>query len=347
MKVKIENRLVGDNEPCFTIAEAGVNHNGDLKRAKRMIQKASNIGIDAIKFQTCKADETVIKKAPMAKYQKKSLVNTKSQYDMIKKFEFTEEQWFELADFAKDLDIIFFSKPPYEGAVDLLVKIGVPVLKIGSGEVTHLTLLQHAAKTGLPIILSTGMSTLGQVEDAVNNIYSQKNKNIILLHCTTNYPCKYADANIRAMLALKDVFQLPVGYSDHTLGITASIVAVSLGACVIEKHFTLDKKLQGPDHKSSLEPDEFKELIKNIKIVEESLGDPIKRPLETEKEIIKVARKSIVANTDIRQGEVIKKNMLSYKRPGTGLPQKYLNIIVGKKARVDIEKDTIIDWNMI
>jgi len=347
MKVKIGNRLVGDNEPCFIIAEAGVNHNGDLKRAKRMIKVASDTGIDAIKFQTCKADETVIKKAPMAKYQKKALVNTKSQYDMIKKFEFTEEQWFELADYAKDLDIVFFSKPPYEGAVDLLVKIGVPVLKIGSGEVTHLSLLKHAAKTGLPIILSTGMSTLGEVEDAVNNIHSQKNKDIILLHCTTNYPCKNTDANIRAMLTLRDVFQLPVGYSDHTLGITAAIAAVSLGACVIEKHFTLDKKLSGPDHKSSLEPDEFKELIKNIRIVEESLGDPIKKPLETEKEIIKIARKSIVANMDIKQGEVIKKNMLSYKRPGTGLPQKYMDIFVGKKAMIDIEKDTIITWDMI
>lgn len=346
-KIKIGNKTIGEGDPCFIIAEAGVNHNGDLNCAKRMIEVASDLGADAVKFQTGKVDETVTRKAPMAEYQKNSKNPSESQYQMLKKLEFTEEQWFELADFAENVDMIFFSKPSYEGAVDLLVKMGVPAIKIGSGDVTYLTLLQRVAKTGLPIILSTGMSTLGEIEDAINTIYSEKNRNIILLHCTSNYPSIYENANLKAMLTLKQAFQVPVGYSDHSLGITVPIAAVSLGACVIEKHFTLDKNLPGPDHKASLEPHEFKEMVRSIRIAEEALGSPIKKPVEAEKEMRMIARKSIVANVDIAEGEIIKKEMLSFKRPGTGLPQTFLYLLVGRKARIDIKKDDIINWDMV
>lgn len=346
-KINIGNKLVGEEEPCFVVAEAGVNHNGNLDCAKRMIEIASDIGADAVKFQTGKVEETVTKNAPLAEYQKNSKTHIKSQYQMIKKWEFAEEEWFELADFAKNIDIIFFSKPSYEGAVDLLVKMGVPAIKIGSGDVTYLTLLRRVAKTGLPIILSTGMSTLGEIEAAINTIYSEKNTDIILLHCTSNYPPIYADLNLKAMLTLKQAFQVPVGYSDHSLGITVPIAAVSLGACVIEKHFTLDKNLPGPDHKASLEPHEFKEMVRSIRIAEEALGSPIKKPVEAEKEMRMIARKSIVANVDITEGEIIKREMLSFKRPGTGLPQTFLDLLVGRKARIDIKKDDIINWDMV
>lgn len=346
-KIKIANRLIGDGEPCFIIAEAGINHNGDLNRAKRMIEIASAMRADAVKFQTGKVDETVTRRAPKAEYQEDFKEPSESQYQMIKKLEFTEEQWFELADFARNVGIIFLSKPAYEGAVDLLVKMGVPAIKIGSGDITYLTLLHHAAKTGLPIILSTGMSTLGDIEDAINAIHSEKNEDIILLHCTSNYPPRYADANLKAMLTLKQTFQVPVGYSDHSLGITVPIAAVSLGACVIEKHFTLDKSLPGPDHKASLAPREFKEMVKSIRIAEEALGNPIKKPVEAEEGMRMITRKSIVANVDITRGEIITREMLSFKRPGTGLPQTFLDLIVGRKARTDIKKDDIIKWDMV
>ena len=345
-KIKINSRYVGEDEKCFIIAEAGVNHNGDIKKAKKLIEKASEIGADAVKFQQANADKTVIKNTPLVKYQKNQK-NLDSQYKMIKKYEFTEGQWLEIADYAKDFNIIFFSKPSYEESVDTLLKMNVPLMKIGSGEITYLTLLKRVARTDLPIIMSTGMSTLGEIEEAINTIYKQKNKKIILLQCTSNYPTDYKNVNLKAMLTLKKAFNLPVGFSDHTLGITAPIAAVALGACVIEKHFTLDKKLSGPDHKASLEPKDFKKMIEKIRITEDCLGSSIKKPLKSEKEIRKLSRKSITANIDIKKGEKIKKEMLAYKRPGIGLSQIYLDKIIGRKAKKDIKKDTVIKWDMI
>jgi len=346
-KVRIADRYIGEGEPCFIIAEAGVNHNGDLNRAKHMIEVASDIGADAVKFQTGKVDEVVTRTAPKAAYQKNLKEPSESQYEMLKRIELTEEEWVELGDFAKNAGIVFFSKPSYEGAVDLLMKMGVPAMKIGSGDVTYLTLLHRVARTGLPIILSTGMSTLGEIEDAMNAIHSEGNADIILLHCTSNYPSSYADANLKAMLTLKQAFQVPVGYSDHSLGITIPIAAVSLGACVIEKHFTLDRNLPGPDHKASLEPNEFREMINSIRIAEEALGSPIKKPVEAEAEMRMIARKSIVASVDIAEGEIITREMLSFKRPGTGLSQTFLELILGRKAKIDIKKDDIMRWDMV
>jgi sialic acid synthase SpsE len=266
---------------------------------------------------------------------------------MLKKLEFTEDEWFELADFAKDFNIIFFSKPGSVELVDLLVKLNVPAIKVGSGDLTNFSLMRRVSETNLPIIISTGMSTLEEIHDALELIDPKNYDNVALLHCTSNYPCDYTDVNLKAMLTMKKEFNHPIGYSDHTLGITVPIAAVAMGACIIEKHFTLDNNQQGPDHKSSLEPKIFKKMIQQIREIEEALGDGMKKPTESEKNMIKIARKSLVAKTDIIKGEIIKEDMLAIKRPGTGLSQQHLGKIIGKKAKKSINKDELITLEMI
>lgn len=347
MKVKIGNRLIGDAEPCFIIAEAGVNHNGDINLAKKLIDAAKAAGADAVKFQTFKAENVVVKDAQKAEYQKETTGVGESQYGMLKKLELTEEDFRELADHAKEKEILFLSSPFDKESVDLLYELDVPAFKIGSGEITNFPLLKHIAKKGKTIILSTGMATLGEVEEALNVIRSEGVEKVILLHCVSNYPARIEDVNLRAMETLKQAFKLPVGFSDHTLGITASIAAVALGACVIEKHFTLDRNLIGPDHKASLEPDELKEMVKTIRDVEKALGDWIKRPTINEEEIKKIARRSIIAKMDISEGTVITEDMLDIKRPGTGIEPKYFDFVIGMRAKKDIKKSDIVTWKMI
>ena len=346
-KIKIADKVVGEGEPCFIIAEAGVNHNGDVNLAKKLIDAAKEAGADAVKFQTFKVEETVTTEAPKAKYQRNSRTPSESQYQMLKNMELSLEEWQELSTFARKANIIFFSRPCSEEAVDILLELGVPAIKIGSGDVTYYTLLAKAAQTGLPVILSTGLSTLAEVEDAVNVLYSSGNRELVLLHCVSNYPAAYKDVNLRAMLTLRHVFQVPVGFSDHTLGIMVPLAAVALGASVIEKHLTLDKTLPGPDHKASLEPEEFREMVKGIRTVQKALGSPLKKPAEAEIEMRMISRKSIVARTDIPKGTLITQEMLAFKRPGTGLSQKFLEVVIGRRARVDIPKDKLITWEMI
>jgi N-acetylneuraminate synthase len=330
----------------FIIAEAGVNHNGDINLAKKLIGAAKDAGADAVKFQTFKAEKVVIKNAEKAEYQKETTGIGESQYDMIKKLELTEYDFKELAEYAKKKGILFLSSPFDKGSVDLLDGLDVPAFKIASGEITNFTLLKYIAKKEKPIILSTGMSTLGEVEDALNVIRSEGVEKVILLHCVSNYPARIEDVNLGAMETLKQAFKIPVGFSDHTLGITASIAAVALGACVIEKHFTLDRNLPGPDHKASLEPDELKEMIKGIRNVEKALGDGIKRPTKDEVAIKRVARRSIVARVDIHRGTIITEDMLDVKRPGMGIEPKYIERIIGKRAKINIKKDELITWSM-
>jgi N-acetylneuraminate synthase/N,N'-diacetyllegionaminate synthase len=330
----------------FIIAEAGVNHNGDIKLAKKLINVAKDAGADAVKFQTFKAKDVVTQNAEKAEYQKET-IGEGSQYDMIKKLELTEEDFRELADYAKEKDILFLSSPFDTESVDLLDEMNVPAFKVASGEITNFPLLKHIAKKEKPIILSTGMATLGEVEEALNVIRNEGVKDVILLHCVSNYPAKIEDVNLRAMETLKQAFKIPVGFSDHTLGITVPIAAVASGACVIEKHFTLDRNLPGPDHKASLEPNELKELVKAIRDVERSLGDGLKRPTKTEEEIKKVARRSIVAKVDILKGTIIAEDMLDVKRPGTGIEPKHLNFVIGRRAKEDIRKDEFVIWKMI
>jgi N-acetylneuraminate synthase/N,N'-diacetyllegionaminate synthase len=314
--------------------------------AKKLIDAAKDAGADAVKFQTFKAENIVVKNAEKAEYQKET-TGEGSQYDMIKKLELTEEDFEELANYAKKKDILFLSSPFDKESVDLLYGLDVPVFKVGSGEITNFPLLKHIAKKEKPIILSTGISTLGEVEEALNVIRSEGVEDVILLHCVSNYPARIEDVNLRAMGTLKQAFKIPVGFSDHTLGITVPIAAVALGACVIEKHFTLDRSLPGPDHKASLEPDELREMVKSIRDVGKALGDGIKRPTINEEEIKKVARRSIVAKADIPEGTIITENMLDIKRPGTGIPPSKLNKVLRKKTIKNIKKDEILKWNDI
>jgi len=346
MKIRIEDKLIGEEEPCFIIAEAGVNHNGSVELAKKLIDAAKDAGADAVKFQTFKTENVVVKDAQKAEYQKET-TGEGSQYEMIKKLELTEEDFRELADYAEKKDIMFLSSPFDKESVDLLYELDVPAFKVGSGEITNFPLLRYIAKKEKPIILSTGMSTLGEIEEALDVIRSEGVEDIILLHCVSNYPARIEDVNLRAMGTLKQAFKLPVGFSDHTLGITAPIAAVALGACVIEKHFTLDRNLPGPDHKASLEPDELKEMVKAIREVEKALGNGIKKPTKEEEKIKKVARRSIVAKVDISKGAIITEDMLDVKRPGTGIEPKYLKFIIGRKTKEDIKKDEIISLKMI
>lgn len=345
-KIKIGNRWIGEEQPCFIIAEAGINHNGDVKIAKKMIEVAKEAGADAIKFQTFKAENLVTKYARMARYQKNNTKRKEKQIEMMKKFEMRYEDFEELKEYCDKKEIMFLSTPHSFDAIDFLEKL-IPAYKIGSGDLTNLSFLKKIAEKEKPIILSTGMANLGEIEEAVETIKNNGNEEIVLLHCISSYPAKVEDVNLKAIQTLKQSFKLPVGFSDHTLSTVIPAVAVAMGACVIEKHFTLNKNMEGPDHKASLEPEELKEMIKNIRIVEKAMGDGIKKPTPEEEEIKKVVRKSVVAKTDIPKGSIISWEMLEIKRPGTGIPPKYIEKIVGAKAREYIGKDEIIEWKKI
>jgi N-acetylneuraminate synthase/N,N'-diacetyllegionaminate synthase len=375
-KIRIANRLVGEGEPCFVIAEAGVNHNGDIKLAKKLVDEAKKAGADAIKFQTWKTEEIVCKKVPKPLYQKGTW--GQSQFEMLKKLELSDEEFEQLAEYSKKVGIIFLSTPEGQKCVDLLEKLNVPAFKVGSADLTNHPHLAYVAKKGKPIILSTGMATLEEVREAVEVIKRSGNDEIILLHCTSLYPTKIEDTNLLAMITLRRKFDLPVGYSDHTTSIGVPIVATLLGASVLEKHLTLNRELPGPDHKASLEPHEFREMVRGIRLAERTpvvidkleerlqkisrevnierevlekiriiLGSPIKKPVAAEKEMITLARKYIVAKKEIQRGSIITLDMLSIKRSGDGIAPKYLNKIIGKKARVDIKKDEPITFEKV
>ena len=346
-EVSIGNRKIGENQPIFIIAEAGINHNGDISLAKKLIDVAKEAGADAIKFQAFFADEEVTIHTPKAEYQKKATKKNESYYVMIKKLELSESQYQILMKYAKKRDIIILFTPSDEKSADLLRRLGTPAFKIGSNDLTTLPMLKHIAKFGRPMIVSTGMATLREIKEAIATIKSAGNKKIILLHCTSTYPTEFKNANLNAIFLLKRVFRIPVGYSDHTLGIEATIATAALGARVIEKHITLDKGLPGPDHKMSLEPDELKKMVESIRNVERALGSPIKKPLKSEMEIMKVARKSIVAKIEIPKGSKIRKEMIAFKRPGTGIPPKFENKVIGAIAKQKIEQDELISWKKI
>ena len=345
--IKIGGRRVGAGEPCFIIAEAGVNHNGRLEMARRLVDIAVQAGADAVKFQTFKAEEVVTKNADKAAYQKETTGTQESQYEMIKKLELSEEKHVKLKGYADEQNILFLSTPYDKPSVDFLSQLGVTAFKISSADITNHPLLSHVAAKKLPIILSTGMSTLGEIEEALEVIANSGNNQVILLHCNFNYPARVEDVNLRAMVTLKQAFGFPVGYSDHTLGIEVSLAAVALGAVVIEKHFTLDRNLPGPDHRASLEPAELKEMVTKIRNIEKALGSGIKQPCGPEIENRLISRRSLVAGTNIKEGTIITREMLKLKRPGTGIPPKYFNNVVGSKAIKSIRQDELITWDMI
>lgn len=329
---------------CFIIAEAGVNHNGDLDLAKKLVEAAVAAGVDAIKFQTFKAEELVTRAAPKANYQK-ATTGEGNQYAMLKQLELSLEDHIILKNYCQEQGIIFLSTPFDFASADLLERLDLPFYKISSGDITNLPFLEYIAKKNRPVLLSTGMSNLGEVEAAVETMLGTGNQDLILLHCTSNYPTVFTDVNLRAMLTLQEAFKLPVGYSDHTLGIEVPIAAVALGARVIEKHFTLDRTMPGPDHRASLEPHELKAMVEKIRNVEKALGNGIKRCARGEEKNKLVSRKSIVAGRDIQQGEVITREMVQFKRPASGLAPGEINLVLGKKAKRGLEKDEIITLN--
>lgn len=345
--VNIANRLIGDGESCFIIAEAGVNHNGDVNLAKKLIDAAKEAGADAVKFQTFKAEDLVIKGAEKARYQQMTTGKEESQFDMLKRLELSEETFFELKGQADSQGIVFLSTPYDAKSVDLLVRSGVSALKIGSADITNHPLLSYMATKNLPLILATGMSSLDEVKEAVEVIKNADNRQIILLHCVSSYPAKIEDTNLRAMETLRNTFRLPVGFSDHTTGISIPVAAVALGACVVEKHFTLDKNLPGPDHRTSLEPEELKQMVAAIRDIEKAMGDGVKQPTQEEEGNKKVMRRSIIARIDISQGVTITEEMLDIKRPGTGIAPKHVAALVGRKAVSSIRKDELLTWDKV
>ena len=339
-------KIINENAPVFIIAEAGVNHNGSIALAKQLIDVAAKAGADAVKFQTFIAEEVVSTDAPKAEYQKQTTDSNESQLDMIKKLELSKEDHQELMDYAKQKNIMFLSTPFDEKSVDLLIELKVPLIKISSGEITNHPFLKYIAKKGLPIILSTGMSTLEEVAMAVSVIKEAGCNNLTLLHCTSNYPARVEDCNLLAMKTMSDAFDVPVGYSDHTPGIYVPLAAAAMGACVIEKHFTLDKNLLGPDHRASLEPIELEEMVHGIRLVEKARGSSMKTLVESELEVRDVTRRSIVAKVDIPAGTVITEDMLTFKRPNIGISPKDRDKIIGQISISNIKKDSLINLKM-
>lgn len=328
----------------FIIAEAGVNHNGQLALAKRLIDAAADACADAVKFQTFKAESLVSRNAPKAAYQVRATGKMASQYEMLKSLELDKRAHKELIAYSKKKKIIFLSSPFDPEGIDLLNELGLRIFKIPSGEITNLPYLRKLGKLKKKLMLSTGMADLGEIEDALEVLTGAGTPkgNITLLHCNTEYPTPVKDVNLLAMLTIKNAFKVHVGYSDHTLGVEVSIAAVALGATVIEKHFTLDRALQGPDHKASLEPGELKGLVKAIRNIELALDDGIKRPSLSESKNRPIVRKSITALRKIRKGELFSDKNITTKRPGFGINPMEWDRVIGRKAvRVFIEDELI------
>lgn len=341
-EITIGNRKVGSGHPCFIIAEGGVNHNGNLKLAYQLVDIASQAGADAVKFQTFKAEKIVTQDAPKATYQLQTTLPIESQYEMLRRLELSTEAHHTLQAYCQEKNIIFMSTPFDEESADFLEKLGVEVFKIPSGEITNLPFLAHVARKGKPMIISTGMACLGEVEKACHTVAQAGNQQCILLHCVSNYPANPADANLRAMQTMALAFQFLVGFSDHTMGIEVALAAVALGACVLEKHFTLDRNLPGPDHRASLEPVELGSLVRGSRKVEAALGHGRKEAAPSEANTQAAARRSIVADHDIPAGTVLTEELITFKRPGTGLPPAMLPYLIGRTARVLIPKGTLI-----
>src|ERR1043165_8582789 len=338
--IQVGDKRIGEGEPVFIIAEAGVNHNGDLTLAKRLIDVAVEAGADAVKFQTFKAEVLVTATAPKAEYQTETTPVDESQLEMLRKLELSKQDHDVLSAYSRQKGILFLSTPFDEESADLLDALAVPAFKISSGDLTNSPLLSHVAKKNKPIMLSTGMADLAEVRDAVETLNAAGCDKIVLLHCVSDYPADPADVNLRAMQTMRETFNVPVGFSDHTHGLEVALAAAALGAPVIEKHLTLDRTLPGPDHRASLEPDELNRFVSGIRTVESSLGNGEKVPTAREIETAKVARRSIVATQTIPAGTIVGREMIAVKRPGTGLPPSELDSIVGRKVRVEIPEGT-------
>ncbi len=334
--IPIANKTISQSSPVFIIAEVGVNHNGDLETAMELVDQATDCGVDCIKFQTFKAERVVTPNAPKAKYQLDTTDQAESQLEMLKKIELDSEYHIRLKAVIEKRKLIFLSTPYNLEDVEFLELIRVPAYKIASGQIVEPPLLRAIAYTGKPIFLSTGMATLEEIGTALEIVRSTGNNDIILLQCTTNYPSRIEDANLRALNTFQRNFRTHIGYSDHTVGNVAAIAAVALGARVIEKHLTLDKSFSGPDHSSSMTPDELKYFVESIRHTELSLGSAKKAPTKAERKNTIGMRRSIVASRNIGKGEIINSHNITFKRPATGLAPTYYDEIIGKKATNNI-----------
>lgn len=346
-EMQIGRRRVGVGQPCFIIAEAGVNHNGDVALARELVRVAARAGADAVKFQTFRAAQLATADAPKAGYQKAAGAPEETQQEMLRKLELSDAAHHELKALCAELGIMFMSSPFDESCADFLHGLGVDALKVPSGEITNTPYLTHLARLGTPLILSTGMATLEEVRAAVAAVARGGRVPLALLHCVSNYPAAPAGCNLRAMATMQREFGVPVGFSDHTLGTDVALGAVALGACIIEKHFTLDRNMSGPDHKASLDPQQLTDFVRSIRAVESALGDGIKSPLPSEAETAAVARKSVVAARDIVAGATIEAEMLVCRRPGTGLAPSQMEKLVGRRARVAIAAGSLLREEMI
>jgi len=344
--ILIGNKKIGENYPTFIIVEVGSNHNRDLNQAKKLIEIAAEVEADAVKFQTYSAETMYSKKTFTPDYLEGKM-EQRSVWQLIKDIELPREWQGELADYTRSHGLIFLSTSFDYQAIKELEELNVLAYKIASFEIVDLPFLKEIAKNKKPIILSTGMASLGEIEEALNAIRDIGDNEIALLHCAINYPPPIEDLNLRAIKTLSKAFQVPVGFSDHTMSTYLPSVCVALGARIIEKHYTISRSLKGPDHKFALEPDELKLMIKNIRETEIALGSPEKKLAESEKNLYKLARRSIIAAKKIPKGKVIEKSDLIIKRPGYGIPPKFIDIIIGREARKDIDEDDIITWDMI
>lgn len=341
-EIYVGNKIISSKTPTFVIAEAGVNHGGDISLAKEMIDAAKEAGADAVKFQSFKTEELILKNIAKAPYQKKTTDENESQFDMLKKLEITKDNISELKEYCEKKGIVFLSTPFEKASLDELDELGVDAYKVAATDITNIQFVEQVAKKNKPIFLSAGMCYMEEVKrtlDAVGAI----NKNIVLMQCTANYPFEDNEANIKVVETFKNSFDILVGYSDHSKGIGASPFAVALGAKVIEKHFTLDKNMKGPDHKASIEPDELKQLISDIRRVEKYLGDGQKMPTLSEQKTRKSLQKCFVAKKVIKKGEIFTSdNIVAKRTDGVGIPATYYHDMLGKEAEKDYEKDDII-----
>ena len=326
-------------QKVLIIAEAGVNHNGSIETALQLVDEAANAGVDAVKFQTFKADDLVLKSAPKAEYQKVTTGGVETQYEMLKRLELSDDAHRQLIDQCRSRGIMFLSTAFDIKGIRYLNELDLPYMKVPSGEITNLPYLRAMDDCGKPVLMSTGMATLDEIQSALSVL---KHCTVTLLQCATEYPCPYAAVNLNAMITLKRSFGLDVGYSDHTPGIEIPIAAAALGARMIEKHFTLDRNMSGPDHKASIEPKDLRQMVSAIRNVEVSLGDGIKKPADVELKNIPIARKSIVAQIPIRKGEMFTEMNLTVKRPGTGISPMRWDEVIGTVAKRDYVADELI-----
>jgi N-acetylneuraminate synthase len=331
-------------ENCLIIAEAGVNHNGRLDLALQLCDAAKESGADVVKFQTWKTENLITRNLEQAEYQVLNSGKRESQFDMLKKLELSYDNFRTIKRHCDEIGISFSSTADESESLDFLVELGIPFIKIGSGDIGNVPFLRYIGSKKMPIILSTGMSTIADVDISINALKEGGATEISILHCTTNYPCSYEDVNLRAMLTLRDAYRLPVGYSDHTIGREVAVSAVALGAKIIEKHFTLDCRMVGPDHAASTEPQDFAELVKAIRIVETCLGTGVKGPTDREKNIAKVISKRAVAKRNIKKGEVFTAENLCVKRNDIGIRAKYWDLIIGRIARKNYFEDEGIQF---